>query len=127
MGALPVAELPADTPSAAARSAAPSDAGLSVADLSFTDLSVADLLHELRGPVAALRALLEEAALDIRRTDVPDLLDRVLPSVDRAEEIVAGLRALTRREPYDGPYDGAHDCRSGESCPGPCSDPCRDC
>ncbi|WP_157099242.1 sensor histidine kinase [Microbispora sp. ATCC PTA-5024] len=55
-----------------------------------------DLSHEIRSPLTALRAELEEAALHHEDTDVRQLVERALPSIDRAEAVVASMLMLAR-------------------------------
>jgi signal transduction histidine kinase len=58
-----------------------------------------DLSHELRTPLTALRVELEEAVLHRDQSDVAKLVERTLPSIDRAEAVVASMLTLARVQP----------------------------
>ncbi|NRQ36754.1 HAMP domain-containing histidine kinase [Nonomuraea sp. NN258] len=55
-----------------------------------------DASHDLRSPITAMRAQLEEAMLDPGDTDWRDTGDRLLASLDRLQAIVTDLLTLTR-------------------------------
>ncbi|MEO3891770.1 HAMP domain-containing sensor histidine kinase [Nonomuraea sp. B5E05] len=69
----------------------------------------ADASHDLRSPITAMRAQIEEARLYPEETDWMETSDEVLASLDRLQGIVSDLLVLTRldagapsrREPVD--------------------------
>ncbi|GIH29688.1 two-component sensor histidine kinase [Acrocarpospora phusangensis] len=55
-----------------------------------------DASHELRTPITAMRTQLEVALMAPEDTDVPQLCDAVLPSIERLQAIASDLQTLTR-------------------------------
>jgi signal transduction histidine kinase len=55
-----------------------------------------EVSHELRNPLTGLRAELEDAEMHPDTTDVPELVARTLPSLDRTEAIVVDMLMLAR-------------------------------
>jgi signal transduction histidine kinase len=61
--------------------------------------------HELRTPIAGLRAQLEEARLHPTDIDLDNLLDRTLNDVERLHSIVQDMHLLARLQSADEPSD----------------------
>ncbi|GAA4612647.1 HAMP domain-containing sensor histidine kinase [Actinoallomurus liliacearum] len=59
---------------------------------------VSDVSHDLRSPIAGLRAELEIALIDPEGTDLREALGRTLTNIDRLQNIVTELLALARRD-----------------------------
>jgi signal transduction histidine kinase len=59
---------------------------------------VSDVSHDLRSPIAGLRAELEIALLDPEGTDLREALARTLQNTERLQNIVTELLALARRD-----------------------------
>ncbi len=59
---------------------------------------VSDVSHDLRSPIAGLRAELEAALIDPEGTDLRAALGRTLKNTERLQNIVTELLALARRE-----------------------------
>ncbi|MCO5971724.1 sensor histidine kinase [Actinoallomurus soli] len=59
---------------------------------------VSDVSHDLRSPIAGLRAELEVALIDPEGTDLREALGRTLTNIDRLQNIVTELLALARRD-----------------------------
>lgn len=59
---------------------------------------VSDVSHDLRSPIAGLRAELEIALIDPEGTDLREALARTLKNTDRLQNIVTELLALARRD-----------------------------
>ena len=59
---------------------------------------VSDVSHDLRSPIAGLRAELETALIDPEGADLREVLGRTLQNVDRLQNIVTELLALARRD-----------------------------
>jgi signal transduction histidine kinase len=70
---------------------------------------VADASHELRSPIAAIRAQLEVAVAHPGTTDWPGLAGDVLDDVDRVQRMVGQLLALARSDETAVPTDEAVD------------------
>lgn len=73
---------------------------------------VSDVSHDLRSPLAGLRAELEAALIDPEGSDMRAALVKVLGSTDRLQDIVTELLVLARRDAgmprRDGPVDLAN-------------------
>jgi signal transduction histidine kinase len=59
---------------------------------------VSDVSHDLRSPIAGLRAELEAALIDPEGTDLRSALSRTLKNTERLQNIVTELLVLARRE-----------------------------
>ncbi|MFB9836347.1 sensor histidine kinase [Actinoallomurus acaciae] len=59
---------------------------------------VSDVSHDLRSPIAGLRAELEAALIDPEGTDLRSALRRTLKNTERLQNIVTELLVLARRE-----------------------------
>jgi signal transduction histidine kinase len=59
---------------------------------------VSDVSHDLRSPIAGLRAELEIALIDPEGTDLREVLAKTLKNTDRLQNIVTELLALARRD-----------------------------
>jgi signal transduction histidine kinase len=59
---------------------------------------VSDVSHDLRSPLAGLRAELEAALIDPEGSDMRTTLVKVLKSTDRLQDIVTELMVLARRD-----------------------------
>jgi signal transduction histidine kinase len=59
---------------------------------------VSDVSHDLRSPIAGLRAELEIALIDPEGTDLREALGRTLQNTERLQNIVTELLALARRD-----------------------------
>jgi signal transduction histidine kinase len=57
-----------------------------------------DASHELRSPIAAMRAEVEDALLAPEETSVPTLANTILPSLDRLETIVGNLLSIAQQD-----------------------------
>lgn len=70
---------------------------------------VADVTHELRSPVASLRAVLEVAATHADRADWPEVAGEAIEDLDRIQALIEDLLTLARFDADDltatGPLD----------------------
>lgn len=70
---------------------------------------VSDVSHDLRSPIAGLRAELETALIDPEGADLREVLGRTLQNTDRLQNIVTELLALARRDAGMSRRDGLID------------------